>query len=180
LTVPPLRERTADLEPLVEAFVARICRELERPPVRVSVDAMRCLRAYPWPGNVRELKNAIERAVVLSDADVLTTEALPATVLKGAAAPGPVSGAPGLASNAIPPPRAPPANPHGAAHRGEPVGAGDEVRALERARIVEALERSGGNQTEAATLLGISRRTLVSRLTVYGLPRPRKRGPLAE
>jgi two-component system response regulator AtoC len=158
LVIPPLRERPAELELLVERFVAASSRELDRPaPLRVSREAIDVLRRYDWPGNVRELRNAIERAAVLCAGDTILPEHLPPGILK--------PGARAAAAVAAPPPAA--AAPNGENLQGE-------IKSLERQRIVEALERCGGNQSKAAEVLGISRRTLVSRMSEFDLPRPRK------
>lgn len=71
LTIPPLRDRAADVPALVEFFLARYTREMKRPGLRIGRDAMAVLQQYHWPGNVRELENMVERAVVLAQADVL-------------------------------------------------------------------------------------------------------------
>jgi DNA-binding NtrC family response regulator len=148
LAIPPLRERPAELDELVTRFVAAACRELDRAaPLRVSPEALDVLRRHDWPGNVRELRNAIERAAVLCPGDAILPEHLPPGLLK---------------------PRANAA----AAPGGERLPS--EIKSLERQRIIEALERCGGNQSKAAELLGISRRTLVSRMSEFDLPRPRK------
>ncbi|HMF43012.1 MAG TPA: sigma 54-interacting transcriptional regulator [Polyangia bacterium] len=164
LAIPPLRERPAELELLVERFVAAACRELDRTaPLRVSPEALDLLRRHAWPGNVRELRNAIERAAVLCAGDTILPDHLPPGLLKApppAAASSPVVGA-------APSRSAAPAPPSGESLPGE-------LKSLERQRIIEALERCGGNQSKAAELLGISRRTLVARLSEFDLPRPRK------
>ncbi|MBX7079327.1 MAG: sigma 54-interacting transcriptional regulator [Nannocystaceae bacterium] len=150
LVVPPLRSRREDLAPLVDEFVAQACARLSREPPVIGEAVLARLAAYRWPGNVRELRNVVRRAVLLADGPVLLPTHLPLEKLGGAF------------SEAI-----------------AEVDAVDHVRAqfesLERERIVEALARAGGNQTEAAKLLGISRRTLVKRLDLYDLPRPRKK-----
>lgn len=161
LTIPPLRDRPGELAPLARVFLAAGCHQLERRTPHVSEEALRALAAHDWPGNVRELKNAIERALVLCADDVIRPEHFPRAVLRSweSASPPVVT--------ASSPPRA-------------PIALGAEgflaqVSALERARIVDALGSANGNQTEAAKLLGMSRRTLASRLDALALPRPRKR-----
>lgn len=77
LDVPPLRERVEDIEPLARAFLERACRAQAIPPLRLTLEALAALRAYPFPGNVRELKNAIERAAVLADAEAVVVADLP-------------------------------------------------------------------------------------------------------
>ncbi len=155
LTIPPLRDRPGEIEPLAQSFVRAACRQLERAPVVLADETMRLLQAHTWPGNVRELKNVIERAVVLCAESTVGPEYLPASL-----------------ASATAPPTAPPAA--GPAEV-DPKRYQVQLDSLERARIVEALARCGGNQTQAAKLLGVSRRTLVARLAALELPRPRKR-----
>jgi transcriptional regulator with GAF, ATPase, and Fis domain len=71
LTVPPLRERVEDIVPLAHHFVALICRDLGRAPLRISRQAAETLRRHDWPGNIRELRNVIERAIIMSKGDRL-------------------------------------------------------------------------------------------------------------
>jgi transcriptional regulator with PAS, ATPase and Fis domain len=148
LTIPPLRERPLELEALARRFLASACRLLERSAVpELSAEVLGCLHRYRWPGNARELRHCMERAAVLSQGAAVLVEHLPTSVAgvpREPAAAVPVADLPG------------------------------EIRSLERTRIVEALERSGGIQSAAARVLGISRRTLISRIEEYGLPRPRK------
>src|SRR5262249_3770763 len=142
--IPPLRERTAEIAPLAELFLAAACRMLDRTePLRISPEALVYLERHTWPGNVRELRNAMERAAVLAAGDVI----LPADL------PGHVTGVAGRPSAAAPAPNAPAEE---AAALG---GAGDPEAAAERQRIVAALEECAGNQTRAAKLLGMSLRT---------------------
>jgi transcriptional regulator with PAS, ATPase and Fis domain len=161
LNIPPLRERPSEIEPLVRSFVATACRQLERSPLAIAQETMRLLLAHPWPGNVRELKNIVERAVVLCTESTIRPDHLPAALTSTK---GP-RGAPDFSGLSTPPTSAPEVEP-GRFHA--------QVESLERARIVEALNRCGGNQTQAAKLLGVSRRTLVTRLAELDLPRPRK------
>jgi DNA-binding NtrC family response regulator len=162
LQIPPLRERPAELALLVDGFVRAACRGLDREaPLAIAPEAMERLRRHGWPGNVRELRNVIERAVVLCTGETILPEHLPAALGQAASA-APAASTPPVATDV------PPASPRG----GEDLQG--EIRALERARIVEALDKCGGNQSRAAEMLGISRRTLVSRLSEYRLPRPRK------
>jgi two-component system, NtrC family, response regulator AtoC len=169
LTLPPLRERPADIEPMARAFASATSRQLERADVTLTPETVACLRAYAWPGNVRELRNAVERAVILSADDCIGPEQLPPAVRASASrvADATPRSAPKLGATSS----------SDVAHTPELDAERfrAEVKALDRERIVEALERASGNQTRAAELLGISRRTLVSRLHEFDLPRPRKR-----
>jgi two-component system, NtrC family, response regulator AtoC len=160
LVIPPLRERHAEIEPLGRRFATEAAKRLgakEAPEIDAAV--WERLRRYRWPGNIRQLRNVMERAAVLSRGGMITLEELPNDTYIGPTLSVSVPGAarPVLAPPAgAEPPEAPP----------------DED---ERARIIAALESCAGNQTRAAAMLGISRRTLVTRLGSYNLPRPRKR-----
>jgi len=165
LTIPALRERAEEIEPLVRCFLAAALRQLDRTePVDLSREALALLQAHTWPGNVRELKNAVERAVILCAERNIQPEHLPSRLVHAVRADTSPARSPlGSASVALIPPSP------------GPGGFPAELRALERLRFVEALERCGGNQTQAAKELGISRRKLVSRLGEFGLTRPRRR-----
>jgi DNA-binding NtrC family response regulator len=156
LTVPPLRERPGDVEALAAAFVRGACRDLDRdPPVALSAAALERLHTHAWPGNVRELRNAMERAVVMcTEATILPEHLPPALRAGGAPAPAPSPTA-GRAAG--------------------PSRLQAEMKSLERERILAALERCDGNQSEAARQLGMPRRTLVTRLGELGLTRRRRR-----
>jgi len=166
LTIPPLRERTGEIEQLARRFVRASCSRVERPRLDVSGEALALLRGYAWPGNVRELRNVMDRAVVLCNSGIIGAEHLPETLRK----PPPL-----FVARDHEPARAPIATTTHTVDI-EPQRFRAEIKSLERLRIVEALQRSAGNQTRAAGLLGISRRTLVARLGEFDLPRPRKRG----
>jgi len=180
LCIPPLRERVTEIEPLARAFIARAAASLGRRPPTLARETVAALEAQRWPGNVRELRNVIERAVVLCNDDTLYPEhllleaGLPAARPAGAAAAAP-------ASNGAPPPSSPaqalPPTPASESGAGQDAS-GDlrsEINSLERRRILDALQQCAGNQTQAAVLLGIPRRTFVAKLTAYGIPRPRKK-----
>jgi two-component system response regulator AtoC len=171
LHVPPLRERPLEIEPLALGFLQQTCDSLGRPPVMLSSEARELLRAHAWPGNVRELKNAMERAALLCPGSSILPEHLPERV-RGVARSGPPQSPQSLstATKSSPPP-APSADASLDAALARTQG---EIREIERARIRQALEQCAGNQSRAAEVLGISRRTLVSRLNELELPRPRK------
>jgi DNA-binding NtrC family response regulator len=150
LAIPPLRERPQEIEALATSFLAAACRDLERDSLpAISSAALDLLRRHAWPGNVRELRNAVERAAVMCTDSTILPEHLPPS-LRAAILAGKTQ------ASSSPPPNLQ-----------------AEMKALERTRILEALERCGGNQSEAARRLGIPRRTLVSRLTELGLTRRR-------
>ena len=90
ITLPPLRERAADLASLVDHLLAVVCARHHRGPIQLAPEARRALDAYRWPGNVRELVNVLERAVVLSQGDTIQADDLPDRLLAPAeaAAPG--------------------------------------------------------------------------------------------
>ncbi|MCA1664369.1 MAG: sigma 54-interacting transcriptional regulator [Myxococcales bacterium] len=149
LLIPPLRERRDQIGPLALGFLAAALaqRGSTRTP-QLAADALAHLRAYDWPGNVRELKAVVERAVVLARGGEVRTEQL---TLGRRSSPARVEAAPAADGLGLDP------------------GERDE-----RARIVAALAECNGNQTRAAKRLGISRATLVNKLSIYRIPRPRK------
>ncbi len=146
LTIPPLRTRVGEIRRLADTFMQQICRELGRPEPAIPERIAALLESYAWPGNIRELKNVMERAVLLCTGSVIGVEHLPMEKL------GASTSNPGL--------------PHADS---APAGPPDE-----RQRIVDALAACAGNQSRAAKVLGISRRTLVARLDDYKIPRPKK------
>jgi DNA-binding NtrC family response regulator len=149
LTIPPLRDRCEEIEPLAMRFVTTACQKLGRSRApELADETVRALHAYEWPGNVRELRNAMEQIVAMSDETVIRPSHLPPRVLSAEST--------GAASSEM--------------SRLEA-----QMRSVERQRIVDALEQCGGNQTKAADILGISRRTLLHRLDEFDLPRPRKK-----
>ena len=76
IVLPPLRQRTEDIPILAQTFVASLCSELGRPPVRIAAEAITALKGYSWPGNIRELRNVIERALILGDSGELRASSL--------------------------------------------------------------------------------------------------------
>jgi two-component system, NtrC family, response regulator AtoC len=194
-TLPPLRQRPSEIRPLCQVFAARACVEHHKGvALTLSKRALDLLERYDWPGNVRELKNVIERAVVLCTGPTLDVEHLPPELTENAPrASGPRFSPPastGSTSAALAPPPGPasssraPASAispsyaaaHASSGEGDPsVRLRQELAKLEREKVLEALEESGGNQTLAAERLGVSRRTLVYRLSAFGLTRARKR-----
>ena len=150
--LPPLRERMEDLMLFVDAFVMEFNRTMGKSVVGVSEEALRLMLRYNWPGNIRELRNVIERGLVLCDASEIQSVHLPAELSDGGDLAG---GVRSLGSFA--------ALPAGGIELAE------VVSELERQLVEDAMERCGGNQTEAARLLSISRDQLRYRLEKYGL-----------
>ncbi len=143
LSVPPLRERREDIPLLVQHFLESFAQRNRKPIKGVTPQAMDRLIRYGWPGNVRELMNAVERAVVLARTDYLPAEDF-----------------------AWVPAEEPSHAPL------EPAAAASENLALdeiERATILRVLEAAGGNKSETARRLGITRRTLHKKLKAYGV-----------
>jgi len=152
IDLPPLRKRIEDLELFVAAFIDEFNRAMGRTIAGVSRESLRVMRRYSWPGNIRELRNVIERAMVLCEQDEIEPAHLPAELSAGRDA----SGLTGLSESPVDLP------PDG-------LDLTDVVTDLERRYIEDALERTGGNQTEAAKLLSISRDQLRYRLEKYGM-----------
>jgi DNA-binding NtrC family response regulator len=145
VNIPPLRERGEDILMLVRYFAERFAGELGKTVPEISPGAEKVLLAYAWPGNVRELRNVIERILLLEDDNTIRVEHLPAELTS-----------PGAATSGSQPVR----------FEGESVVPLAEV---ERQAILFALDQTQGNKTRAASLLGISRQTLRTKLKEYAL-----------
>ncbi|MBN2124814.1 MAG: sigma-54-dependent Fis family transcriptional regulator [Deltaproteobacteria bacterium] len=143
LVIPPLRERREDIPLLAKQFLDRFS-EGNRKRVRgFTPQAMDRLIKYEWPGNVRELMNAVERGVVLTRSEYLDEEDLPLAVL-GEEEALPAAGTGGAPEESLP------------------------LEEVERSTILRTLEAAGGNKSEAARRLGITRKTLHKKLKKYG------------
>ena len=155
LTIPPLRERLDEIEPLARRFITAAAAAAKRRPPRLSAEALEILTGYAWPGNIRELRNMVERAMVLCEDGEITPEHLPLDKLRlPHAAPRATPPAPVAAIAATAAPSLTPAE------------------AAERQRILELLAANAGNQTRVAKQLGVARGTLIERLKRYGIKRP--------
>jgi len=139
--LPPLRSRRADIPPLVEHFLNHYAKENRKAIAGVSREAMDLLMKYDYPGNVRELENLIERAVVIARGSLLTTDDLPVLLRSGPPSPS------SHLSITLP----------------------DMIKSLEREVIARALRDTGGNQSRAAAVLGLTERTLRYKLKKYGM-----------
>ena len=150
IRLPPLRERVEDVPLLVEHFLERFNVRLSKQVQRVTPDALAALMANPWHGNIRELENLMERAVLLAEGDAIAIDDLPG--LRGGFS-LPIS-----------------------ADELDDLGLKEYVRVhtarLERARIQRVLEAEDGNVTRAARRLGISRKSLQTKMKEYGLRDP--------
>jgi two-component system response regulator AtoC len=143
ITIPPLRLRATDIPLLVHFFVDSYNTEFRKRIRRVAADAMARLKAHPWPGNVRELRNAVERAMLLAEGEDLGAEDFRIAVT-------PLT----RLSEGI-----------------ELPAGGINLEQLERSLVVQALERSGWNQTRAAALLGLNRDQIRYRIEKFKLER---------
>jgi two-component system NtrC family response regulator len=142
IRIPPLRDRLGDVPALVAHFLAR----QGAPPDKLTPEALDQLQRYSYPGNVRELEHTLERALILAGAEPIRPEHLSfVRPLAGRVAPGWIP--------AIPP-------------------EGLSLERLEKELILKALEQAEGNKSQAARLLGLTRRTLYSRMEKHGLRKP--------
>ena len=146
ILIPPLRDREEDILPLARFFIEHYNRKFKRSIEGVSDAAQNLLLAHDWPGNVRELRNAIERAMILEDSALITPPSLPITVSRPEGdMPVPVSISHELPSDGL--------------------GLEDHERTL----LGRALEKTSGNQTQAARLLRITRDTLRYKMKKFNL-----------
>lgn len=149
LSVPPLHQRGNDLMQLTHHFINQLAAHHQIGTVTITDEALARISAYGWPGNVRELRNAIERAVVLADNGKIQVEDLPERI-QDITVPTSVT------------PTTTPAEP-------APPPAKETLSEMERRRILEAMQETGGNVSEVVRRLGIPRSTLYRRLREYGL-----------
>ena len=147
-TVPPLRERVGDIEPIARRVVDEVGIELGRPGASLTDEAMACLMGYPWPGNIRELRNELARALALSDSERIEAQSLSLRVLHGQA---------GLTATAS-------ATPLPASGT-----LAERLDAIEAMVLRETLLRHRWNKTRAAKELGLSRVGLRGKMVRFGL-----------
>ena len=143
LEIPPLRERTGDLQLLLNHFTQSLALQYNVEPTVYSKSAIKCLKAYSWPGNVRELRNLCERMSILLAGQTIEVENLP-TEMKNAQRP----------------------------QQDNLVSLPDTGLSLEKVEIElirQALDKTSGNQSRAARLLGLTRDTLLYRMKKYAL-----------
>jgi two-component system, NtrC family, response regulator AtoC len=146
ISVPPLRERRADIPLLVDYFVQKIARECSRNVNGVSIAARELLSKYDWPGNIRELENILHRAVVLATGPILQLHDFPMDV-------------------AIPE-----AGPR--LSEGINLPLKEATEEFERQYVLRVLDQVNWNVTAASRILGVHRNTIITRLSAWGLHRP--------
>ena len=179
LSIPPLRERRDEIEPLARAFATSAAASIGRSPPVITAQAMAALLNHNWPGNVRELRNAIERAVVLCEGVIRPEDfVLEPHAASGVQTPTTANTTSMRRSMVERPPELDETAPAPARDnvQTQPLkNLRQELGSLERQRMIDALEKCAGNQTAAAAMLGIPRRTFVAKLAAYNIPRPRKK-----
>jgi transcriptional regulator with GAF, ATPase, and Fis domain len=146
IRLPPLRERDGDLGLLIQFFLKRSALKMNKKIRGIEPGAMKILSEYHWPGNIRELENTMERAVLLAEGDMITTEDLNLFFAHE-----------GQKDDA---------------ERIRLPAAGIRLEDAERDLIEQALERSGWVQKEAARLLGVSSRSLNYKIKIFGITHP--------
>ena len=142
LHLPPLRSRRDDIPLLIDAFLHRAAQQRGTDPKRLTEGALDAMQSYGWPGNVRELENALERAVILSDGEMIDVGALPERITERRAEPLVTS---------------------------QDTAANPTLDVIERAYIMWVLQSEGGNKSRAAEVLGIDPSTLYRKLSRYGV-----------
>jgi transcriptional regulator with PAS, ATPase and Fis domain len=152
IQIPALRERPEDIVPLTRFFIEHYNRKFKRNIEGVSEGAAKLLLSHDWPGNVRELRNAIERAMILEESALIVPASLPISVSR------PDSNAPAGTLPGMLPPAAV-----------EIPSDGLSLEENERTLLAKALEKTSGNQTQAARLLRITRDTLRYKMKKFNL-----------
>ncbi|MBN1350210.1 sigma-54-dependent Fis family transcriptional regulator [candidate division KSB1 bacterium] len=143
ITIPPLRERKDDIPVLITHFLKKLSVELHKPNLKLEADALQALAGYDWPGNVRELENILERAAVLCEHQCIRLSDIPPLHEEG------------LMN-------------HPSLLEGDSLELNSTLGRIEKQFIEKALEKSNGNKTKAAQLLGIKTSALYYKLEKYG------------
>lgn len=142
ILVPPLRDRTEDIVPLVMNYVSEFCTNYKKETPEIDPKVMKLLVEYDWPGNVGELRNVIERFIILSDEAIITIKDVPENIIEM------------VETKRLP-----------MKEKQQDL----EGKKIEASQIENALRKTYGNKSAAATLLGISRGTLYNKIKEYGL-----------
>jgi DNA-binding NtrC family response regulator len=145
--IPPLRERPEDIGLITQFFLSRLAPELGKSSVKISEEALKLLESYSWPGNVRELENVLERAAILCGNDSIQAQDLEIDLQRKP-----------LASPSTPPKEQ---TLHAAT--------AEAAERIERALILTTLDKTKGNKSKAARILGVSYMTLLTKIKKYGL-----------
>ena len=157
IRIPPLRERQQDILPLAEHFLVRYGRTMGRQGLKLSAQSKLALQSYPWPGNVRELENAMQRALLLSDGDLIE----PNDIELQGSEPNSAYSAPTANLSASGTPLA-----YSSDNESTTLGAQD-MDSIEREHILKVLKQVDGNRKEAVNILGLSERALRYKLKAY-------------
>lgn len=160
IELPPLRERELDIPPITRYFMQTICRQFKRDIVSISDAAMHILCAYRWPGNVRELRNVIENAIVFTEGNIITEDLLPSYLrenLSKTPPPLPESGEAALPKWEL----------HGLTIEEARKKNQRTAAEQERNEILKLLEQYGGNVSQVARHMGISRNTIYRKMKNY-------------
>jgi transcriptional regulator with PAS, ATPase and Fis domain len=145
ILIPPLRERTEDIVPMTKFFIEHYNRKFKRQIEGVTDAAAKLLMAHDWPGNVRELRNAIERAMILEESGHITAASLPIAITRPDGSPIAIPATMEIPTDGL------------------------SLEDNERSLLVRALEKTDGNQTQAARLLRITRDTLRYKMKKFNL-----------
>jgi DNA-binding NtrC family response regulator len=159
--LPPLRERKPDIALLVEHFVSKFNERLKKSFTRVEDDALERLMAHPWPGNIRELENVLERTMLLSEGPSIRARDLPAELVPTPMSAGDAPQKPLEGTTSRPTEMPKPGSLKEMVRQ--------ETERLERELIQRALDETGGNVTQAARKLKISRKSLQNKMKEFGL-----------
>ena len=147
IEIPPLRERTSDIPPLVYHYLREFANAYGKRITAIDREALSILCSYPWPGNVRELRNCIEEMVVVSTGDHLTVEDIPERIRRTKTPQDRLAGLVGVS-----------------------------LKEVEKELIRNTLASVGGNRQAAAKILQIGERTLYRKIKRYGLNKKEKEG----
>jgi len=153
IQLPPLRERKEDIPALVEFFAKKYCEENGKPLYRFSSEALKVLMDYHWPGNVRELENVVERAVVLSQDEIIGRDLLPEAIISPSLRFATLSSFPLTKDTSL----------------------FEIIDSFERRVIIEMLEQTGWSQTEAADNFKVPLSTLNQKIKRHGIEIKKKR-----
>ncbi len=150
VALPPLRDRIEDIPLLIRHFIEKLCREMNRPEISFSKEAVSYLEGYPWPGNVRELENVIERTIALANQPLIEPQDLPQNIV----------------STKTPTEAAKPQSPR-LDENGVDLPA--LVEEFEKGLILQALNRAKGVKAKAGRMLNINRTTLVQKMKRFNI-----------